>query len=125
MIQDPSAADNPLDPNYAVDDADNRRRQALSAVVLEHYDRLANHLERDPDSVLAVTMAHQLLAHVRERVQGPVADVIDVSRWWSLQQGSSFEFVQYLSLKAEALRLLEDMFASLERLGLRVQHERP
>ncbi len=121
MNQDPS--NDPRDPQYAIDDRDNRRRQALAAVLIEHYYHLASYLAQHPDDASVVHMAHQLIDHLRESLNGPLDDEFDVSCWWTLQQGSCEQLIDYLKRKAQALDLLKPMFASLTRLGLSVRHE--
>jgi hypothetical protein len=121
MIHDTN--NDPRDPQYAFDDQDNRRRQALSSVLMEHYYLLAGHLAQHPDDALPVQMAHQLIDHLRNNLDGPLNDELDVSRWWTLQQGSCEELIVYLKRKARALDILAPMFASLTRLGLSVRHE--
>lgn len=113
----------PQDPRYAIDDQDNRLRQALTAVLLEQYNHLAGYLEQNPEAASVVSMAHQLLGHLRECLDSQLTNEINVSRWWTLQQGTCDRLINYLKLKAAALDLLKDMFASLARLGLSVQHE--
>jgi hypothetical protein len=121
MNQDPS--NDPRDPQYAIDDRDNRRRQAFVAVLVEHYYQLASYLAQHPDDDSVVLMAHQLIDHLRESLNGPLDDELDVSCWWTLQQGSCEQLIVYLKRKARALDLLTPMFASLTRLGLSVRHE--
>ena len=118
-----STMNDPKAPRYGVDDQDNRLRQALTAVILEHYNHLASYLEQNPESASVVSMAHQLLGHLRECLDGQLTSEVNVSRWWTLQQGTCDRLINYLKLKAAALDLLKDMFASLDRLGLSVQHE--
>ena len=113
----------PRDPRYAFDDQDNRRRQAFAAVLLEHYNHLAGYLERNPEAISVVAMAHQLLDHLRDCLDGQLTSEVNVSRWWALQQDNCDKLINYLKLKAAALDLLKDMFASLDRLDLRIQHE--
>lgn len=121
MNQDPS--NDPRDPQYAIDDRDNRRRQAFVAVLVEHYYQLASYLAQHPDDASVVHMALQLIDHLRECLNGPLDDELDVSCWWTLQQGSCEQLIVYLKRKARALDLLAPMFASLTRLGLSVRHE--
>jgi hypothetical protein len=113
----------PRDPRYAFDDQENRLRQALAAVLLEQYNYLAGYLEKNPEAVSVVAVAHQLLDHLRECLDGQLTHEVNVSRWWTLQQGACAQQITYLKLKAAALDLLKDMFASLARFGLSVQHE--
>lgn len=121
MNQDPN--NDPRDPQYAIDDRDNRRRQAFVAVLVEHYYQLASYLAQHPDDASVVHMALQLIDHLRECLNGPLDDELDVSCWWTLQQGSCEQLIAYLKRKARALDLLAPMFASLTRLGLSVRHE--
>ena len=121
MIHDTS--NNPRDPQHAFDDRDNRLRQALFGVLMEHYYHLASHLAQHQDDAAVVDMAHQLIDHLRDCLNGPITTELDVSRWWTLQQGSCEELIVYLKRKAKALDILAPMFDSLTRLGLSVRHE--
>src|SRR5574343_1071735 len=115
---------NPRDPRYSVDDVENRRRQAFVAILLEQRIHLHVLLEQNPESISAISMANQLLGHLQDEcLNAATGREINVSRWWTLQQGTCASMIKYLKLKAEALAILKDMFESLTRLGLVIEHE--
>ena len=111
---------------FSVTNRDNRLRQAMQALLITHYTLLEAHLNQSPASAPAVTMASDLLSHLRRYVQGAdtLQAVVHLDEWWALYQGPSHQYVDFMNTKIAALTLLAGLFTSLKRLGLTVVHER-
>ena len=111
---------------FSVTNRDNRLRQAMRAVLITQFTLLEAHLNQYPASAPAVTLAGDLLNHLRRYVQGAdtLQAAVHLDEWWALYQGPCHQYVDFLNTKIEALTLLAPLFASLKRLGLTVAHER-
>ena len=112
---------------FSVINRDNRLRQAMQALLITHFTMLEAHLNQYPASAPVVTLAGDLLNHLRRYVQDAdtLQAAVHLDAWWALYQGPSHQYVDFLNTKIEALTLLAPLFASLKRLGLTVVHERP
>lgn len=114
----------PEPPSLAFDNRHNLLRQALRASLIAYHTFLDAHQERHPHAAQAVAMAREVLRYLDTYLHGPLDPTIQLAEWWSLHQGSA-HFIDYMNTKTQALDLLDELFATLRRLGLTVLHERP
>ena len=111
---------------FSVINRDNRLRQAMRALLITHFTMLEAHLNQYPASAPAVTLAGDLLNHLRRYVQGAdtLQAAVHLDAWWALYQGPSHQYVDFLNTEIEALTLLAPLFGSLKGLGMTVVHDR-